>query len=137
MTIIQSVFDLPYPLIGTAFDRIEAAIEQPNTIPCGLDIPKLLHVGWYRCTTPDECRMDWDKSLIAHIQNKTKVHIVYPDRYDLNTDGNLIVKVASILPEDGGKWFICRGKIQFQETMENSIILEIAKGEKLQNCCFP
>lgn len=79
--------------------------------------------------------MEWDKFLIAHIYNKTKVHVAYPDRYNLDNDGNLIVK--EVLPEDDRKWFICRGRIQYQATIENSTILKIAKGEKLQNRCFP
>lgn len=72
--------------------------------------------------------------MVAHVYNKTKVHVAYPDRYDLDTDGNLLVK--KVLPEDDGKWFICRGRIQYEATMENSTFLVIAKGEKLQNRCF-
>ncbi len=61
----------------------------------------------------------------------TNVLVDYPDRYDLEIDGNLTVKM--VLPVDDGMRFICRGRIQHHEEMENSTILEITRGATLQN----
>lgn len=110
---------------------IKARIDQPSTIPCPLDIPKLLHLAWYRCTTVDECITAWDKYRIAHIVDMTNVYVDYPDRYGLELNGTLTIK--EVQQEDDGKLYICRGMIQHSGLVENTTILNITRGMKLQN----
>ena len=35
------------------------------------DPENVKHIGWYRCSSSD-CEHDWDKFLIAHVQNVTE-----------------------------------------------------------------
>ncbi len=91
----------------------------------------LLHLAWYRCTTVDECRTDWDKYRIGHIVDMTNVYVDYPKRYGLVLNGTLTVK--DVLPEDDCKLYICRGLIQHSGVVENITIVNITKGMKLRN----
>lgn len=111
---------------------IEARIEKPCNIPCLLDIPKLLHIGWYCCSTTEECRADWDKHRVAHVEEMKYVYIDYQDKYGVELNGTLTIK--KVLPEDDGKIYICRGRIQFSETVENTTMVKIIEGMILQNC---
>ena len=111
---------------------VKARIEQPLNIPCLLDIKKLLHLAWYRCTTVEECRTDWVKHRIAHIEEMRDVYDDYPDRYGVKLNGTLTIN--KILPEDDGKIYICLGKIQFSGMVENITVVKIIEGMILQKC---
>ena len=111
---------------------IKARIEQPCTIACPLDIPRLQHIAWYRCTTGEECRNDWDKNRIAHIQDMKDVIVDYPGRFEVLLNGTLTIK--EVQADDDGKLYLCKGEIQFSGTVQNTTIVEIIKGIKLQNC---
>ena len=100
-------------------------IKQPCNIPCPLDIPKLLHVGWYCCPKIEECRADWDKHRVAHVQDMKHAYIDY-DKYGVQLNGTLTIK--KVLPEDDGKTYICRGKIQLSGTVENTTVVTIIEG---------
>lgn len=113
-------------------NRAKARIEEKLSMPCPLDIPRLLHLAWNRCTTEDQCRANWDKYRIARITDKTIVYVDYPERYELATNGTLTVK--EVIPEDDNKLFICRGIIRYEENVENITVLEIIRGMKMQNC---
>lgn len=108
-------------------NQIKARIGQNVSIPCPLDIPKLIHIGWYRCTLEDDCRNHWDKHRVAHIENKTLVYVDYPNKFELKTNG--ILTIIEITPEDDYKVFICKGKEQFSGTVDNVTILKIITGE--------
>ena len=108
-------------------NHIKARIGQNVSIPCPLDIPVLIYIGWYQCTIEDDCRSHWDEHRVAHVDNKTLVYVDYPKKYELETNGTLTI--FDIVPEDDEKLFICKGKIQFSATVENITILEIITGK--------
>ena len=41
------------------------------TCTASSDPENVKHIGWYRCSSSD-CEHDWDKFLIAHVQNVTE-----------------------------------------------------------------
>jgi len=111
------------PVASQPQNQIKARIGQNVSIPCPLDIPLLINIGWYRCTKEDDCRNNWDEHRVAHIDNKTLVYVDYPKKYELETNGTLTI--FEIIPDDDEKLFICKGKIQFSETVDSVTILEI------------
>lgn len=112
------------PVVSQSQNSIKARIGQKVSIPCPLDIPQLINIAWYRCAIEDECRNYWDKHRVAHIDNKT-VYVHYPKKYELETNGTLTILETN--PEDDKILYICKGKIQFSETVDNVTILEIIK----------
>ena len=117
---------LSFTVASQPQNSIKARIGQNVSIPCPLDIPSLINIAWYRCTIEDDCRNYWDKHRVAHIDNKT-VYVHYPKKYELETNGTLTI--FETRPEDDKILFICKGKIQFSETVDNVTILEIIKGK--------
>lgn len=113
-------------------NRVKARIGKKLSMNCPLPISRLLHMSWNRCATEDQCRANWDKSRIARITDKTIVSVDHPERYELGTNGTLTVK--EVIPQDDNKLFICRGKIRYEENVENVTVLEIIRGMKVQNC---
>ena len=86
----------------------------------------LVQIGWFRCSTENDCINDWDDHRVAHIDNKTE-YVDYPSKYKLQPDGTLTI--FDIVPEDDKELFICKGEIQFSGTKDNVTILEIIPGK--------
>lgn len=122
-----------YPSTGASQsqNQVRATINKPLSLKCTLPIllVNLTYLSWNRCSTEDQCRADWDKHRIAHITDKTEVHLDYPERYKLDTNGTLTIK--EVLPEDDNKVFICRGTVALIGVEENTTVLKIISGKYL------
>lgn len=108
-------------------NQVRATINKPVSLKCTLPIPlvNLTHLAWNWCSTEDQCRADWDKHRIAHITDKTEVHLDYPERYKLDSNGTLTIK--EVLPEDDNKVFICLGTVALIDVEENTTVLKIIR----------
>lgn len=126
---------LSYPLTGASQpqNRVKATIGKPISLACPLNIQRLLHLSWNRCSAEDQCRKDWDKSRISYITDMKNIYVDYPERYELAANGTLTIK--EVKPEDDNKILICRGMTRFGKE-ENITVLEIIRGMKMQNCSF-
>ncbi|RMX59446.1 hypothetical protein pdam_00015662 [Pocillopora damicornis] len=74
------------------------------------------HISWYRCSSHD-CEHDWDRFLIAHVQNMTET-ISNDPNFEVYTNGTLVIK--KVLPEDDGK--MPAGEDNYRIRYPNSII---------------
>ena len=89
------------------------------------DPENVKHIGWYRCSSSD-CEHDWDKFLIAHVQNVTETIADNPN-FEVYTNGTLVIK--KVLPVDDGKMFICIAEERHIGRKRSTTILYIGKGD--------
>ena len=88
------------------------------------DPENVKHIGWYRCSSSD-CEHDWDKFLIAHVQNVTETIADNPN-FEVYTNGTLVIK--KVLPVDDGKMFICIAEERHIGRKRSTTILHVDEG---------
>ena len=112
-------------LIG-AEREVTAKIHERFLLPCPTfsDPENVTSIGWYGCSN-DDCEHDWNKFLIAYVENMTDTIADNPN-FELHTNHTLVIK--KVLPVDDGKMFICIVKEKLVGRSMSTTILHIAKG---------
>ena len=106
--------------------EVTAKIHERFLLPCPTfsDPENVTSIGWYGCSN-DDCEHDWNKFLIAYVENMTDTIADNPN-FELHTNHTLVIK--KVLPVDDGKMFICIVKEKLVGRSMSTTILHIAKG---------
>ncbi|PFX14528.1 lachesin-like isoform X1 [Stylophora pistillata] len=122
---------------GSSANRIVANLDQKGLeVPCTIQ-PNLTfqHLGWFSCSTIEECRSSLDEHRIAHIFNISTVLVDFPERFALNATG--VLTILKVLPEYDNKTLLCRVVTPLIGSREFITLLEISEESPRIVCRSP